>query len=152
MRPIPVDAALLAARSRPLTSPRHEHFGRSAFSRRGFLGGAGVAAAAMAGAAMVSPTRMLAAKPVNATPNPIPNGFVVGGQQFHVYGFGPGMEPATIADFNGFVGVADVQGTGTATNPDNTTETLLFDTDMRFMKGVYVAKDGAVHKGTFGFI
>jgi len=152
MRPIQVDAANLAARSRPHTPHRHEHFGRSAFSRRGFLNGAGVTAAAMAGAAAVSPARMLAAKPVNAAPNPIPNGFVVGGQQFHVYIFGPGQEPATIGDFNGFVGVADVQGTGTATNPDGSIETLLFDTDMRFMKGVYVGQDGAVHKGTFGFV
>ena len=152
MRPVPGDAAMLAARSRPLTSPRHEHSGRGAFSRRGFLNGAGVAAAAMAGAAVASPTRMLAAKPVDATPKPIPNGFVVGPQQFHVYIFGPGQEPSTIGDFNGFVGVADVQGTGTATNPDGSTETLLFDTDMRFMKGVYVGQDGAVHKGTFGFV
>jgi hypothetical protein len=45
-----------------------------------------------------------------------------------------------------------VQGTGTGTNPDGSTETLLYDTDVRFMKGVYVGQDGAVHKGTFGFI
>ena len=45
-----------------------------------------------------------------------------------------------------------MQGTGTATNPDGTTETLLFDTDMRFMSGVYVGQDGAVHKGAFGFV
>jgi hypothetical protein len=38
---------------------------------------------------------------------------------------------SSIADFNGFIGVADVQGNGTATNPDGSTETLLFDTDMR---------------------
>lgn len=152
MRPIQGDAAILASRSRPLAPSRHEHFGRSAFSRRGFLNGAGVAAAALAGAAVASPARMLAAKPVNATPNPIPGGITVGGQTFHVFFFGPGQEPATITDFNGFVGVADVQGNGTATYPDHSTETLLFDTDMRFMKGVYVGKDGAVHKGTFGFI
>jgi hypothetical protein len=152
MRPIQVDAALLAARSRLLAPSHHEHSGRSALSRRGFINGAGVAVAALAGAGVVSPTRMLAAKPVNATPKPIPNGMTIGGQLFHVIFFGPGREPATITDFNGFVGVAEVQGTGTATNPDGSTETLLFDTDMRFMKGVYVGQDGAVHKGTFGFV
>jgi hypothetical protein len=119
------------------------------FSRRGFLNKAGVAAVAMAGAAAVSPARMLAAKPFNATPNPIPNGFA---GPFHVYLLGRDQEPATIGDFNGFVGAADVQGNGTATNPDGSQETLLFDTDMRFMQGVYVGKDGAVHKGVFGFI
>ena len=152
MRQIQVDAAVLAARTRPLTAPRHEHLGRRAFSRRGFLNGAGVAAAALAGIAVASPTRMLAAKPTNAAPNPIPDGFAINGQTFHVHAFGPGQEPATITDFDGFVGVADVQGNGTATHADNSTETLLFDTDMRFMKGVYVGQDGAVHKGTFGFI
>ena len=88
MRPIQMDAPVPVARSRPLGPTRHEHFGRRAFSRRGFLNGAGVAAVAMAGAAAASPARMLAApKPYNATPKPIPNGFVVGGQQFHVYIF-----------------------------------------------------------------
>ena len=46
--------------------------------------------------------------------------------------------------------MAQVQGTGTGTNADGSTETLLYDTDMRFMKGVYVGKDGAVHKGRSG--
>jgi hypothetical protein len=50
------------------------------------------------------------------------------------------------------VGVAQVQGTGTGTNADGSTETLLYDTDMRFMRGVYVAVDGKVHRGTFGFV
>jgi hypothetical protein len=103
-------------------------------------------------AGLLRPARAIAAKRVNATPNPIPGGITIGTLQFHVLPFGPGLEPATINDFNGFVGVADVQGTGTATNPDGSTETLLFDTDMRFMKGVYVGQDGAVHKGTFGFV
>ena len=67
-------------------------------------------------------------------------------------GDGEWAEPNEITDFNGFVGVADVQGTGTATNPDGSTESLKFDTDMRFMSGVYVGEDNAVHKGVFGFV
>jgi hypothetical protein len=101
--------------------------------------------------ALLAPGK-LAAKTVNAAPNPIPGGITVGGQLFHVYGFGQGQMPATINDFNGHVGVAEVQGTGRATHPDGSVETLLFDTDMRFMQGVYVGQDGGVHKGTFGFI
>jgi hypothetical protein len=37
-------------------------------------------------------------------------------------------------------------------NPDGSVETLLFDTDMRFMQGTYVGLDGAVHHATFGFV
>jgi len=72
--------------------------------------------------------------------------------RFHFTSFGPGVDSSSITDFKGLVGVADVRGTGTARNPDGSVETLLFDTDMRFMKGVYVGQDGAVHTGTFGFV
>jgi hypothetical protein len=151
MRPFQLEAAFGAARTPQLVSPTHEHAGRKALSRRGFIGSA-AGAGAILGAGLVLPGTAFGAKPSNAAPNPIPGGFTFNGIQFHAFFFGPGQEPATINDFNGFVGVADVQGTGTATNPDGSTETLLYDTDMRFMKGVYVGKDGAVHKGTFGFV
>jgi hypothetical protein len=121
---------------------------RHALSRRAFMG----SMASVAGAAMgvgLLPTAALAAKPSSSSPKPTPNTVF---DTFHVTFFGPGIDPSSIGDFNGFVGVADVQGTGTATNPDGSTETLLFDTDMRFMSGVYVGQDGAVHKGTFGFV
>ena len=62
------------------------------------------------------------------------------------------MDPSSITDFNGFVGVAQVQGTGSARNPDGSIEQLLYDTDMRFMSGVYVGQDGVVYKGAFGFV
>src|SRR5437899_3134409 len=135
--------------SSPLSGDRHAH--RAMVSRRRFIGGAATAAGTVLGASMLRPGAALA-KTRNATPNPIPGGTTINGQLFHFLFFGPGQEPATITDFNGFVGVADVQGTGTATNPDGSTETLLYDTDMRFMSGVYVGQDGAVHKGTFGFV
>jgi hypothetical protein len=144
--------AMEAVQSRFPIPLHHQHVRRSTLSRRGFLGASGAAVGALVGAGMLAPAGKLAAKTVNAAPNPIPNGETVSGQLFRLFFFGPGKEPATINDFNGFVGVADVRGTGTATNPDGSTETLLFDTDMRFMKGVYVAQDGGVHKGTFGFV
>ena len=111
---------------------------------------AGMAGAAVGGALL--PANVLAGKRSNATPKPTSNTTTVGGVAFHVTFFGPGVDPSSIGDFSGLVGVADVQGTGTATNPDGSTETLLFDTDMRFMSGVYVGLDGEVHKGTFGFV
>ena len=127
---------------------RHAQHG---LSRRGFIGSvAGVTGAAIAGGLL--PASVLAAKASNATPKPTSNTLTLNGVTFQLTFFGPGIDPSSIGDFNGFVGVADVQGTGTATNPDGSTETLLFDTDMRFMSGVYVGVDGAVHKGTFGFV
>lgn len=57
-------------------------------------------------------------------------------------------DPSQITDFNGFLGVANVDGTGT----DGTGNTLLFDVDMRFMKGAYVAMDGNTYHATFSFI
>lgn len=98
------------------------------------------------------PTGALAARRYNAAPKPTTNIINFNGLDFAVTFFGPGMDPSSITDFNGFVGVAQVQGTGTGTNPDGSVETLLFDTDMRFMSGVYVGQDGAVHKGAFGFV
>jgi hypothetical protein len=111
---------------------------------------AGAAGAALG--AGLFPVTALARTKGSAAPRPTATITNVGGIDFHVTFFGPGIDPSSIGDFNGAVGVADVQGTGTATNPDGSTETLLFDTDMRFMSGVYVGQDGAVHKGTFGFV
>src|SRR6516165_8652499 len=85
-------------------------------------------------------------------PKPTTNAITLGGVTFHFTFFGRGMDPSSITDFKGVVGVADVRGKGRARNPDGSVETLLFDTDMRFMKGVYVGQDGAVHRGTFGFV
>lgn len=111
---------------------------------------AGVAGAALGSGLL--PVGALAAKSVNTAPRPTSQQLTINGLTFSLAFFGPGVDPSTIGDFNGFVGVADVQGSGTATNPDGSTETLLFDTDMRLISGVYVGQDGAVHKGTFGFV
>lgn len=125
---------------------RHRH------SRRAFLGGAVGVSAAVLGTTLMRPGAAHAAPPGSADPKPTTNVLSLNGVDFHLTAFGPGMDPASISDFNGFVGVADVQGQGTATNPDGSTETLLFDTDMRFMQGVYVGQDGHVHHGSFGFV
>jgi hypothetical protein len=72
---------------------------------------------------------------------------------FHVFLPGHGNEPSTITDFNGFIGIAEIQGTGTGTDTHTgATASLLFDTDTRFMQGVYVGVDGKKHRSTFGFV
>jgi hypothetical protein len=127
------------------------HHARHGFSRRAFIGGAAAATGATLCSGLLSPAAALA---WNSQPAPKPTTAVntLNGIDFHVTFFGPGVDPSSITDFKGQVGVAEVQGTGTARNPDGSIETLLFDTDMRFMKGTYVGQDGAVHKGTFGFV
>src|SRR5262245_7219322 len=118
------------------------HHTHDPVSRRRFLAGAAGVLGAAAAASVLSPLPAVAKKKTDPTPNPITGGRTIGGTTFYVRSFGPWIEPSTITDFNGFTGVCDVQGTGTATNPDGSTETLLFDTDMRFMKGSYMAADG----------
>src|SRR5713226_3249352 len=106
-------------------------------SRRQFIGAAAGATGAVLGlgSGLVLPRLALAA---GSDPNPIPGGFVLGGQLFHVFFLGEGNEPSTITDFKGFVGVADVQGTGTGINTrTGFHETLHYDTDVRFMQGTY---------------
>jgi hypothetical protein len=94
----------------------------------------------------------------SAGPLPIPGTFNpgLGGPDIHFQKPGPadatsgrfGGEPSTITDFNGFIGVAHLQGTGT----DNSGNTLFWDTDLRFMHGVYQGTDGQIHSGTFAFV
>ena len=130
------------------------HFARHGPSRRAFIGGAAAAAAgASLGSVLVWPAAASAGSFSVAPPRPTPATTTVNGVAFHfVDPFHAGVDPSSITDFKGLVGVADVQGTGTGRNPDGSTETLLFDTDMRFMQGTYVGLDGAVHEATFGFV
>ena len=135
----------------PFESILSPHHARHGFSRRAFVGGAAAATGAALGSGLLAPTAALAWN-AQAAPKPTTGVTPIGGVDFHVNVFAVGVDPSSITDFKGQVGVAEVQGTGTARNPDGSTETLLFDTDMRFMKGTYVGQDGAVHRGTFGFV
>lgn len=111
-------------------------------SRRRFLHAAAGTLGAL-GAGLLCPTRVLAA---GRDPVPIPAGFnfpgpadaVSDGTPAH-----PGNDPSSINNFDGTIGVAAVQGTGTGTNTDTgDTTSLLFDSDLRFMQGVYRSLDG----------
>jgi hypothetical protein len=126
----------------------HAHFWQRALSRRQVIraGAGGAVAATLLSSSLWVPELAYAAAPVPSDPRPIP--LTLG--PFHVQLLGPGQEPSTITDFNGFVGVADVQGTGTGTGPG--AGALLFDTDMRFMSGEYVGVDGKHYHSTFGFV
>jgi hypothetical protein len=127
---------------------------RAAQTRRQFLG----AAAGAAGLALGWSSGLARAGPAG-DPVPIPGGFEIGGTLFHV--FGPGFfgepedeEPATITHFNGFIGLAYIDGMCTETN--HTTGAVrrlpFLASDMRFMQGVYRDKTGRVRQGAFALV
>jgi len=137
----------------------HTHFWQRAMSRRQF-------ARTAAGVTVVGSTLGSGLwKPVLAKgrgsnePVPIPGGFQAGGQTFHVLGpmLGgtPGdAEPSTITDFNGFVGLAFIDGEVTQTNTKTGEVRMLpfLTSDMRFMKGVFRDTKGRVQQGAFALV
>ena len=129
----------------------HRHFWRraAAVSRRNFLQAGATLAASLA------VPLALPASPEVALPNPIPGGLDLlgNGQTFHVFLPGTSPELATITDFNGVLGAADILGswTGDGVTPPPDTP-LIFDADMRFMSGEYIGRDGRHHQGAFAFV
>jgi hypothetical protein len=123
-------------------------------SRRRFMGTAAGAAGVALTSSLWWPSAAAAAERVDHAPRPIPGGIDLGGgTTIHVFVPGPGSEPSTITDFKGLVGVATIGGTGTGTDlTTGKTTNLVFDVDMRFMKGTYVAMDGHRRHDTFGFV
>lgn len=122
---------------------RPHHHG---MSRRSFLALAGGGAAALAAGPFIRP-----AFAGGSDPKPIRGGF----GPFHVYppAYKPGGPPAiweqnTITDFRGGIASTDVTGWGV----DQDGRELYFRCDMRAVRGDYVAVDGSVRKGAFGFI
>jgi hypothetical protein len=139
----------------PRDGPRrgHRHAWDRTLSRRSFLRVAAGTAGLVAGSRLWVPMIAEAAKGPGV-PNPIPGCTQIDDLGcFHFFFPGHEQEPATITDFNGFVGIADITGTGVGTDPDTgQTIPLNFETDTRFMSGEFVAKDGRQHHGTFAFI
>jgi hypothetical protein len=129
----------------------HAHFWeRAMLSRRQFIRTSVGATGAVLSSALWIPAVAHASGGAQVPPIPIPGGVAPG---IHVFLPGHGAEPSTIFDFNGFIGVAHLTGTGTGTDTTTgATTPLLFDIDNRFMKGVYVGVDGKKHRGTFGFV
>ena len=134
----------------------HTHFWeRAMLSRRQFIKASAGATGAVLSSGLWIPA-VAHAWGGQVPPRPIPGGiqpFGPGTEVFHVFLPGHGAEPSTITDFHGSIGIAEIQGTGTASDTrTGATTPLLFDTDTRFMKGVYIGVDGKKHSGTFGFI
>ena len=126
-----------------------EHVARGRFGRRAVVT---VGVVAIVFAVLVT-AALARGKP--GDPKPIPGGFslpafapVPADPFVHVLPPFLPFEMSTIGDFNGTIGAADIQGT--AHGSDGTAYT--FDTDMRFMEGVYVDGAGHVQHGSFAFI
>jgi len=137
--------------------PRHAHV-QPAVSRRQFVrtsAGAVVGGAAL-GSGILRPS--LAHALSSSDPMPIPGGTPALGGGFHVYAPAAidsvDAEPATITDFNGFVGLAYINGTVARRQKSTGRIDVLpfIGSDMRFMQGVYRAQDGRVRRGAFGLI
>ena len=64
-----------------------------------------------------------------------------------------GRDPSLIFNFEGVVGQADLNLTGTGTDTTTgATGHYGFHTDMRFMKGKFLGTDNRIHHGAFAFI
>jgi hypothetical protein len=64
-----------------------------------------------------------------------------------------GRDPSEIFNFEGFIGQADLNLTGTGENlATGATGRYEFHTDMRFMKGRFVGTDGVERRSTFVFV
>jgi hypothetical protein len=134
--------------SRALTHAQRWH---GPLSRRAFIRTAAGATGVALTSRMWSPG--LAWAKASTEPSPIPGGTDLPFGFFHFFFPGHKGEPSTITDFNGFVAVADVEGTGVGTDPDTGEPIpLVFGVDNRFMEGEYVAVDGSHHQGLFAFI
>ena len=123
-------------------------------SRGIFLKAAGAGAAALS-SGLLLPSAAQAGKPVPAPPRPIPGGVTPPFLTAPIHSYPPPLlgpavahDPSMIFDFNGFVGVAQIDGTGR----DGSGNLLYYDVDNRFMKGTYVGVDGKTYHATFGFI
>ncbi len=124
----------------------HAHFWQRALGRRNAIKTAVGATGAVLSSGLWLPALAEASVSGPDAPTPIP-GVVAPGAPFHVELPGPDNEPSSINNFNGFIGIANIDGTGKG----NDGVTYLFDVDIRFMQGLYVGADGQNHQGTFGF-
>ena len=143
-------------KANPHRHTRHAPFWQQTMSRRAFARTA--AGTAVVGATLGSGLWKAEAKPPGSSePVPIPGGFQCGGKTFHVFGLGngdPDLEPITITDFNGFVGLAYISGMVTETNTKTGRSRRLpfLDADMRFMQGVFRDTEGRVQQGAFALV
>jgi len=141
----------------------------SSVSRRRFFGVTAAAAGVTLGSSLWTPARAEPGEgePSPGAPDPIPHFFPGAHAHFFFPGHADGSasptdptgvhpngrDPSTIFDFDGVIGEADLNLTGTGTDTTtNASAAYTFHTDMRFMTGKFVGTDGKIHHGSFAFI
>jgi hypothetical protein len=126
--------------------------GDAGISRRQAIGRGAVALGGLAAGGLLDPGLVSAL--VGSGPRPIPGGFdqhlkpVPKDPFVHVLPPGIGFEMSTISDFKGIVAGSEIRGRARGSDGSQWD----FDTDMRFFSGSYVALDGRLRRGAFGFI
>jgi hypothetical protein len=138
-----IDPAVLSRLSLP-------HADRHALSRRRLLKAGAATTAAIAASGMLGSRASAAQNGGAGVPKPVPANPAFGG--LHIYGVGPNTENSAITDFKGVVGAAIVDGSGIAKAAEGKSEEVLFDSDMRFMQGMFRDTDGVTREGTFAFV
>jgi hypothetical protein len=134
----------------------HAHFWERAMARRRFIRTSAGTAALALGTGLGAPLVATADDGERhvVAPRPIPEARILfGGGPFHVFPPFFGSEASTITDFAGLMAAARVRGSGTGTDTQTgATSTLIFDVDLRVMRGTYVGVDNRRHEGTFGLL
>jgi len=128
-------------------------------SRRQFVQtAAGLGAGTLLGLGTAKGAQKKSSEPM---PVPIPGGEPKLGGDLHIFGPTPDnslspidAEPATIGNFNGFVGLAYISGSVQRTDrvTGQTVTLPMIGSDMRFMTGVFKATDDRVYQGAFAFV
>jgi hypothetical protein len=143
-----------------------EKFQQKCVSRRNLIRGA---AGTLAGAGLVLPKPAFAdgddddgERAACIGPNAIPGG-VVALKPFGIFIHHNPLnaatplanisDPSQITDFDGFVGLTHIRGSGMGTDTGTGAATkLAFQADMGFSQGKFIGTDGRQHRGTFAFV
>jgi hypothetical protein len=143
-----------------------EGFQQKCVNRRNLIRGA---AGALMGAGLVRPSQAYADGDDGDSehaacigPNPIPGG-VMGLKPFGIFihhnplsaatPLADISDPSQITDFDGFVGLTHIRGSGLGTDTGTgATTPLAFQADMGFSQGNFIGTDGRKHRGTFAFV
>ena len=142
----------------------HHHIHYQPWSRRHFLQASGLLVGAVAAGFPWGGGTALAAKPGSGIPSQLPDFSPILQPIFGVEipfflpievdpfagAFDPVANPATIWDFNGFLGLIEADGVN---DPNNSSDGMArrWAGDVRFMTGVFRDRDGRTQRGTFGF-
>jgi hypothetical protein len=141
------------------------HHGHHRWSRRQFLQASGLLLSAVTAGFPWGGGTALAAKPGSGIPSQLPDGSPIISDFFGLEipwfspaevdpftgAFDPVVNPTTIWDFNGFLGLIEADG---VSDPNHNSDGVArrWSCDVRFMMGVFRDRAGRTQQGTFCFL